>query len=77
MSPNRLKLIVATAVIIVMVILMLAFPSRSNHAEIQKIIDQADRDTAAAKAAADGAAESAARAKASARDAQNRVPGSS
>jgi hypothetical protein len=77
MSVNRLKVIVAAVVIVVMVILMLWFPNHARHAEVQRIIDQADLDVSAAKAAADSAADSAAKAKDSARDAQNRLPGSS
>ncbi len=77
MSVNRAKLIGVAILIVVMAALMLWFPSHAHRAAVQQIIDQADRDTAAAKAAADSAAESAARAKASAQDAQNRVPGSS
>ena len=77
MSANRAKLIGVAVLIVVMVALLLWFPSHARHVAVQQIIDQADRDTAAAKAAADSAAESAARAKASAQDAQNRVPGSS
>ena len=77
MSANRLKLIAAGAFILVMVVLMLWFPSHAHHVAVQKMLDQADRDVAAAKAAADDAASSAAKAKGAAQDLQNRLPGSS
>lgn len=77
MSVNRLKLIGAAIVILVMVILMLWFPSHAHQVAVQQIIDRADRDVAAAKAAADSAAASAAKAKDAAQDLQNRLPGSS
>ena len=77
MSVNRLKLILAAIVILVMAILILWFPSHAHHVAVQKIIDQANHDVAAARAASDSAAASAARAKDAARDAQNRLPGSS
>jgi hypothetical protein len=72
-----LKLIAAGAVILVMIALMLWFPSHVHHVALQQMIDQADRDVVAAKAAAEDAAASAARAKGAARDLQNRLPGSS
>jgi type II secretory pathway component PulM len=77
MSPNRLKLILAGVVIVAMVALMLWFPAHQHHAQVQQIIEKADADVAAAKAAADSAATSAVKAKDSARDAQNKLPGSS
>jgi hypothetical protein len=77
MSANRLKLIAAGAFILVMAVLMLWFSSHAHHVAALRMIDQADRDVAAAKAAADDAAASAARAKGAARDLQNRLPGSS
>lgn len=77
MSPNRLKLMLAGIVIVVMVALMLWFPAHEHHAQLQQMIEKADADVAAAKAAADSAAASAAKAKDSARDAQNKLPGSS
>jgi len=77
MSPNRLRIVVAAIVIVVMVILMLWFPSHAHHVAVQRIIDQADQDVIAAKVAAARASDSAATAKAAARDAQNRLPGSS
>jgi len=77
MSPNRLKLVLAGIVIVVMVALMLWFPSHRHHVQVQQIIEKADADVAAAKAAADSAAASASRAKDAARDAQNKLPGSS
>jgi len=77
MSANRLKLITAGAFILVMVVLMLWFPSHAHHVAAQRVIDQADRDVAAARAAADDAAASAAKAKDAAQDLQNRLPGSS
>ena len=77
MSANRLKLIAAGAFILVMVVLMLWFPSHAHHVAVRQMIDQADRDVAAAKAAADDAAASAAKAKGAAQDLQNRLPGSS
>jgi hypothetical protein len=77
MSVNRLRLIATAIFIVVMVILMFWFPSHQQHAAVQRMIDQADRDVFAAKAAADSAADSAAKAKASAQDARNRLPGSS
>jgi hypothetical protein len=77
MSPSRLKLIAAGVVILIMVALMLWFPSHAHHVAVQQMIDQADRDVAAAKAAADSAAGSAAKAKGAAQELQNRLPGSS
>jgi hypothetical protein len=77
MSANRLKLIVAGAVIVVMVALMLWFPSHAHHVAVQHMLDQADRDVTAAKAAADDAAASAAKAKDAAQDLRNRLPGNS
>jgi hypothetical protein len=77
MSPSRLKLIAAGVVILIMVALMLWFPSHAHHVAFQQMIDQADRDVAAAKAAADSAAGSAAKAKGAAQELQNRLPGSS
>ncbi len=77
MNANRLKLILAGVFILVMAVLMLWFPSHAHHVAAQRMIDQADRDVAAAKAAADDAAASAAKAKDAARDLQNRLPGSS
>jgi type II secretory pathway component PulM len=77
MSANRLKLIAAGAFILVMVVLMLWFPNHAHHVAVRQMIDQADRDVAAAKAAADDAAASAAKAKGAAQDLQNRLPGSS
>jgi len=77
MSANRLKLIATGGFILVMVVLMLWFPSHARHVAAQRMIDQADRDVAAAKAAADDAAASAVKARDSARDLQNRLPGSS
>jgi hypothetical protein len=77
MSANRLKLIAAGMFILVMIALMLWFPSHANDAAIRATVDQADRDVAAAKAAADAAAASAAKAKGAAQDLQNRLPGSS
>jgi type II secretory pathway pseudopilin PulG len=77
MSMNRLKLIALAILIVVMVGLMLWFPSHVRRAETQRMIDQADQDVAAAKAAADSAAGSAAKAKGAAQDLQNRLPGSS
>jgi cytosine/uracil/thiamine/allantoin permease len=74
MSVNRLKLILAGILILVMVALMLWFPS---HAHNSALLDQADRDVAAAKAAADAAAVSAVKAKDAARDLQNKLPGNS
>ena len=66
MSANRLKLILAGIVIVVMVALMLWFPSHQHHVAVRQMIDRADRDVAAAKAAADDAAASAEKAKGSA-----------
>jgi hypothetical protein len=77
MSASRLKLILAGIVIVVMVALMLWFPSHAHHVAVQQMLDQADRDVAAAKAAADSAAGSAAKAKDAAQELQNRLPGSS
>jgi hypothetical protein len=77
MSASRLKLILAGIVIVVMVALMLWFPSHAHHVAVRQMLDQADRDVAAAKAAADSAAGSAAKAKGAAQDLQNRLPGSS
>jgi hypothetical protein len=77
MSANRIKLVLAGIVIFVMAVLMLWFPGHVPQAAFQRIIDQADSDVAAAKAAADSAAASAAKAKESARDTQSRLPGSS
>jgi len=77
MSPNRLKLIVAGVVILMMVVLMLWFPSHAHNAAVQHMLDQADRDVAAARAAADSAAGSAAEARGAAQHVQNRLPGSS
>jgi len=74
MSANRLKLVLAGIFILVMVVLMLWFP---GHAQNAALLDQADRDVAAAKAAADAAAVSAAKAQDAARDLQNRLPGNS
>jgi cytosine/uracil/thiamine/allantoin permease len=74
MSANRLKLIAAGLFILAMVALMLWFP---GHAHNSALLDQADRDVAAAKAAADAAAVSAAKAKGAAQDLQNRLPGDS
>lgn len=74
MSANRLKLILASIFILVMVALLLWFPS---HAHNSALLDQADRDVTAAKAAADAAAVSAAKAKDAARDLQSRLPGDS
>ena len=77
MSANHLKLIAAAAIIVLMAALMLWFPSHAHQAAVQRIIDRADRDVAAAKAAADDAAASAAKAKGAAQELQNRLPGSS
>ena len=77
MNVNKAKLVAAGIFILVMIALMLWFPSHAHHVAAQRMIDQADRDVAAAKAAADDAAASAARARDSARDLQNRLPGSS
>jgi hypothetical protein len=77
MSPSRFKLILAGVVIVVMVALMLWVPNHVHHIAVRQMLDQADRDVAAAKAAADSAAGSAARAKGAAQDLQNRLPGSS
>ena len=77
MSVNRLKLIGVAILIVVMVGLMLWFPSHAHRVETQRMIDQADQDVAAARAAADSAAGSAAKAKGAAQDLQNRLPGSS
>jgi type II secretory pathway component PulM len=77
MSVNRLKLIGVAILIVIMVGLMLWFPSHAHQAEVQRIIDRADQDVTAAKAAADSAAASAAKAKGAAQDIQNRLPGSS
>jgi len=77
MSVNRLKLIGAGIVILVMVALMLWFPSHAHQAALRDAVERADRDVAAARAAADDAAASAAKARDSARDLQNRLPGSS
>jgi cytosine/uracil/thiamine/allantoin permease len=74
MSVNRLKLVLAGIFILVMVALMLWLPS---HAHNSALLDQADRDVAAARAAADAAAESAAKAQDAARDLQSRLPGNS
>ena len=74
MSANHVKLVLAGIFILVMVALMLWFPSHANQSAV---LDQADRDVAAAKAAADAAAVSAAKAKDAARDLQNRLPGNS
>jgi len=74
MSVNRARLIAAGIFILVMVALMLWFP---GHAHDASLLNQADRDVAAARAAADAAAVSAAKAKDSARDLQNRLPGDS
>ncbi|HEX4506332.1 MAG TPA: hypothetical protein VH722_11430 [Alphaproteobacteria bacterium] len=74
MSVNRLKLLVAGIFILAMVALMLWFP---GHRHQSAVLDQADRDVAAAKAAADAAAVSAAKAQGAARDLQNRLPGNS
>ena len=77
MSPNQLKLIGALILILVMVALKLWFPSHAHQADVQRILDQADRDVAAAKAAADRAAGSATRARDTEQDLRNRLPGSS
>jgi hypothetical protein len=77
MSASRLKLTLAGVVIVVMVALMLWLPSHAHHVAVRQMLDQADRDVAAAKAAADSAADSAAKAKGAAQDLQNRLPGSS
>jgi hypothetical protein len=74
MSVNRLKLILAGIFILAMVVLMLWFP---GHAHRSAVLDQADRDVAAARAAADAAAVSAAKAQDAARNLQNRLPGDS
>jgi ribosomal protein L12E/L44/L45/RPP1/RPP2 len=77
MTANKLRLILAGAVIVVMTALMLWFPSHAHRVAVQHVIDQADRDVAAARAAADSAAGSAAKAKGAAQELQNRLPGSS
>ena len=77
MTVNRLKLVLAGVFILAMVALMLWFPSHANDAAIRATVEQADHDVAAARAAADAAAASAAKARDSARDLQNRLPGSS
>jgi hypothetical protein len=77
MSVNKLKLVLAGIVILVMVALMLWFPSHAHQAALHDAVEQADRDVAAAKAAADDAAASAARARGAAQDLQNRLPGDS
>jgi hypothetical protein len=77
MTANRLKPILAGVFILVVAALMLWIPSHAHHVAAQRMIDQADRDVAAAKAAADDAAISAAKAKGAAQDLQNRLPGSS
>lgn len=77
MSVNRLKLVLAGIFILVMVALMLWFPSHAHQAALHRAVEQADRDVAAAKAAADAAAESAAKAKGAAQDLENRLPGDS
>jgi hypothetical protein len=77
MSASRLKLVLTGIIIVVMVALMLWFPSHAHHVAVQQMLDQADRDVAAAEAAADSAAGSAAKAKGAAEDLQNRLPGSS
>jgi hypothetical protein len=74
MSANRVKLTAVGVFILAMVVLMLWFP---GHAHNSALLDQADRDVAAAKAAAEAAAVSAARAKGAAQDLQNRMPGDS
>jgi hypothetical protein len=73
MSTNRFKLVAAGVFILVMITL-LQFPS---HTHQSAVLDQADRDVAAARAAADAAAVSAAKARDAARDLQNRLPGNS
>ena len=77
MSANRLKLVLAGVVILVMVALMLWFPGDAHHVALRNAVDQADRNVAAAKAAADAAAVSAAKAQDAARDLRNRLPGDS
>ncbi len=77
MSVNRLKLIAVAILIVVMVGLMLRFPGHAHRADVQRMIDRADQDVAAARAAADSAVGSAVKAKGAAQDLQNRLPGSS
>jgi hypothetical protein len=61
----------------VLVALALWWPAHVHTIAMRQVLDQANRDTEAAKAAASSAADSAARAKASARNAWNGVPGGS
>jgi cytosine/uracil/thiamine/allantoin permease len=77
MPVNKLKLVLAGIFILVMIALMLWFPSHAHQAALRDAVEQADRDVAAAKAAADAAAVSAAKARDAARDLQNRLPGDS
>lgn len=74
MSARR---IFAAVAMLAIILFALWLPDHAHRAALQNIVDQADRDTAAAKAAAASAAQSAARAKASAQNSQNRLPGSS
>jgi hypothetical protein len=77
MNVNKAKLVAAGIFILVMIALMLWFPSHARQVAIRQTVEKADHDVAAAKAAADSAAQSAAKANDAARDLQNRLPGSS
>ena len=70
-----MAVIAAAAILVAALVLWL--PAHFHEVAMREILDQANRNTAAAQAAASSAAESAARAKASAQDAWNKTTGGS
>lgn len=70
-----MAVIAAAAILVAALILWL--PAHFHEVAMREVLDRANRDTEAAKAAASSAAKSAARAKASAQDAWNKTPGGS
>ncbi len=74
---SRIRLVAAAALVALLAAFLLWDHARVDRAAVQRTLDQADRDAAAAKAAADAAAVSAGEAAGAARKAQNTLPGSS
>jgi hypothetical protein len=77
MMANKSRLTLIILVIAAIATMLLWSSYRQQQAEIQKTIDRADADVAAAKAAAERAGDSAAQAVDAAKSAWKGLPGSS
>jgi len=73
---GRAKAAVVTGFALLLTV-ALWLPGHRHAVAMRQILDRANSDTIAARAAAGGAADSAARARASAQDAWNKTPGGS